>query len=123
MIITVRFTAIKFFNYRAMIRGTQKSILGFATTRHPEPSNDIMEEMQIKMLYWKEVPKETDWAAIFWKTLFGLVANLNGSKCVVTELKHNVLISNSVTLSITSCSISAISVTTPTFSYTIQRWF
>ena len=51
MIITVAFTAIKFFNYRALIGGTRKSILGFATAANPKPNNDIIEEMQIKMLY------------------------------------------------------------------------
>ena len=51
MIITVAFTAIKFFNCRALIGGTRKSILGFATAANLKPNNDIMEEMQIKMLY------------------------------------------------------------------------
>ena len=51
MIITVAFTAIKFFNYRALIGGTRKSILDFATAANLKPNNDIMEEMQIKMLY------------------------------------------------------------------------
>ena len=60
MIITVAFTAIKFFNYRALIGGTWKSILGFATASNPKPNNYIMEEMQIKMLHRKQVPKETD---------------------------------------------------------------
>ena len=50
MIITVAFTTIKFFNYRALIGGTRKSILGFATAANLKPNN-IMEEMQIKMLY------------------------------------------------------------------------
>ena len=51
MIITVAFTTIKFFNYRALIGGTRESILGFATTANLKPNNDTMEEMQIKMLY------------------------------------------------------------------------
>ena len=51
MIITVAFTTIKFFNYRALIGGTRESILGFATAANLKPNNDTMEEMQIKMLY------------------------------------------------------------------------
>ena len=51
MIITVTFTAIEFFNYRALIGGTRKSILGYAAAANPKPNNDIMKEMQIKMLY------------------------------------------------------------------------
>ena len=51
MIITVAFTAIKFFNYRALIGGTRKSILGFVTASNPKPNNYIMEEMEIKMLH------------------------------------------------------------------------
>ena len=50
----------KFFNYRALIGGKRKSILGFATAANLKPNNDIMEEMQIKMLYSKQVPKETN---------------------------------------------------------------
>ena len=66
MIITVAFTVINFFNDRALTGGTRKSILGFATAANLKPNNDIMEEMQIKMLYWNQVPKETDCAAPFY---------------------------------------------------------
>ena len=66
MIITVAFTTIKFFNYRALIGGTRESILGFATAANLKPNNDTMEEMQIKMLYWNQVPKETDCVTPFY---------------------------------------------------------
>ena len=44
MIITLAFTAIKFFNYRALMGGTRKSILGFATAANLKPN----------MILWKK---------------------------------------------------------------------